>query len=93
MKNRIELAAKKAGVPYELVDLIGRDFIAQISEDLPNLMLPPIMSTIRREFLRSGLNWVKDNLLELQHHFLNLREMYGSDDSLREVEYHHLVRP
>jgi len=89
----VNLAAIKAGVPQETLNLIGRDFIAQISEDFPNLMLPPIMSTIRRGLSQNGNNWVTDNLLELKHHFFSLREMYGYDDSLIDPEYHHLIKP
>jgi hypothetical protein len=63
MQSLIESAAEKAGVPSEALDLVGRDFISQIAQDLPNLLLPPIMSTIRQEFLQNGLNWMKEDLL------------------------------
>ena len=95
MQSLIESAAEKAGVPSEALDLVGRDFISQIAQDLPNLLLPPIMSTIRQEFLQNGLNWMKEDLLSLQHHFMILRKMYGpaGDEDFHKPEYHHLVLP
>ena len=95
MHSMIESAAKKAGVPLEVLDLVGRDFIGQIAEDLPSLLLPPIMSTLKQVFLQNGLNWMEDNLFSLQHHFLLLRQMYGpaGDHEFQKPDYHHLVLP
>ena len=95
MQSLIESAAEKAGVPSEALDLVGRDFISQIAQDLPNLLLPPIMNTIKQEFLQNGLNWMMDNLISLQNHFLLLRQMYGptGDEEFQKPEYHHLVLP
>jgi hypothetical protein len=73
----VESAAKKFGVPGEVLDLIGRDFIRQMIEEFPSLLLPPIMSTLKREYGRNGLEWVRQNVLPLQKHFLVLKHMYG----------------
>lgn len=73
----IESAAAKFGVPSEVLDLIGRDFISQMIEDFPSLLLPPIMSTLKREYVRNGLEWIRQNALTLQKHFLVLKHMYG----------------
>jgi hypothetical protein len=73
----IETAAEKFGVPAEVLDLIGRDFISQIIEEFPSLLLPPIMSTLKQEYVRNGLDWIRQNVLPLQKHFLVLKHMYG----------------
>jgi hypothetical protein len=73
----IESAAEKFGVPGEVLDLIGRDFISQMVEEFPSLLLPPIMSTLKQEYVRNGLEWVRQNVLPLQKHFLVLKTMYG----------------
>jgi hypothetical protein len=73
----IESAAEKFGVPNEVLDLIGRDFISQMIEEFPSLLLPPIMSTLKREYVRNGLEWMRENVLPLQKHFLVLKRMYG----------------
>jgi hypothetical protein len=73
----IESAAAKFGVPSEVLDLIGRDFISQMIEEFPSLLLPPIMSTLKREYVRNGLDWIRQNALTLQKHFLVLKHMYG----------------
>ena len=40
MQNLIESAANKAGVPSEVLDLLGRDYIIQLVKDLPALCCP-----------------------------------------------------
>lgn len=89
MQNLIESAATKAGVPSEVLDLIGRDYISQLVEDLPSLLLPPIMGTLKREFVKNGLEWMEQNLSSLQNHFLLLRQMYGATgpDEFQKPEY------
>jgi hypothetical protein len=47
MKSLIESAAAKAGVPLFILNLIGRDFISEIIDELPSLLLPPVMATLR----------------------------------------------
>ena len=44
MISLIESAIIKPGVPVDVWDLIGRDFISQIIEELPDLLLHPIMA-------------------------------------------------
>ena len=73
----IESAAEKFGVPTEVLDLIGRDFISQMIEEFPSLLLPPIMSTLKQEYVRNGLDWIRQIVLPLQKHFLVLKHMYG----------------
>jgi hypothetical protein len=94
MKSLIESAANKAGVPLEVLDLIGRDFISQIIEELPNLLLPPIMGTLKEEYVKKGIEWIGQNVSSLQSYFTILKQMYGSaeNDDLEKPMYH-LVLP
>jgi hypothetical protein len=49
MKAMLEAAAKKFGVPSEVLDLIDRNWISQVIDEFPSLLLPPIMQTLHRE--------------------------------------------
>jgi len=69
MQNLLESAAKKFGVPSEVLDLIGRQFISQIIDEFPSLLLPPIMNTLKQEYVKNGLEWIKQNVLSLQEQF------------------------
>jgi len=93
MRSLIESAAAKAGVPLSVVDLIGRDFIFQIIEELPNLLLPPIMGTLRDHYLKRGAAWIEQNVSALQSHFTILKQLYGPEgnDSLEKPMYHLVV--
>jgi hypothetical protein len=77
MQNLLESAAKKFGVPSEVLDLIGRQFISQIIDEFPSLLLPPIMNTLKQEYVKNGLDWIKQNVLSLQEQFLLLKKLYG----------------
>lgn len=93
MKSLIESAAAKAGVPLTALDLIGQDFISQIIEELPNLLLPAIMGTLREHYLKSGLAWIEQNVSSLQSYFTTLKQMYGpvGNDGLEKPMYHLVV--
>jgi hypothetical protein len=77
MENLLESAAKKFGVPPHVLDLIGRDFITEVIDEFPSLLLPPIMSTLKQEYLKNGLEWTKQNILSLREQFLLLKRLYG----------------
>ena len=77
MENLLESAAKKFGVPPHVLDLIGREFITEVIDEFPSLLLPPIMSTLKQEFLKNGLEWTKQNILSLREQFLLLKRLYG----------------
>jgi hypothetical protein len=77
MECSLESAAKKFGVPPEVLDLIGRQFISKIIEDFPCLLLPPIMDTLKHGYVRNGLEWVKENVASLQREFLEMKRLYG----------------
>jgi hypothetical protein len=77
MKTHIEAAAKKFGVPPEVLDLIGRQFISQVIEEFPSLLLPPIMETLKHGYVKNGLGWIKENVGSLQKQFLVLKRLYG----------------
>jgi hypothetical protein len=77
MKSLIESAARKAGVPSEILDLIGRDFITEVIDEFPGLLLPPIMSTLKQEYLKNGLEWTKQTILSLREQFLQMKRLYG----------------
>jgi hypothetical protein len=77
MKTHIEAAAKKFGVPPEVLDLIGRQFILQVIEEFPTLLLPPIMGTLKHEYVVNGLEWIGQNVASLRKQFMQMKELYG----------------
>jgi hypothetical protein len=77
MKAMLEAAAIKFGVPSEVLDLIGRRFISQVVNEFPSLLLPPIMETLHREYVKNGLEWVRQNVKSLQEQFLLMKKLYG----------------
>lgn len=77
MKAMIKAAAKKFGVPSEVLDLIGRGFISHLVDEWPDLLLPPIMQTLHREYLNHGIDWIRQNVRSLQDQFLLLKKLYG----------------
>ena len=56
MKNLIEAAAKRFGVRSEVLDLINMQFISQVIEEYPSLLLPPIMETLSMS--RCCMGWI-----------------------------------
>lgn len=94
MNSLIESEAKKAGVPPDALDVIGIDFISQIIEELPSLLLPPIMRTLKEQYVKKGLEWMEQNVLSLQNHFTLLKQMYGpTENGDFEKPMYHLVLP
>ena len=77
MKVMLETAAKKFGVPSEVLDLIDHNWISQLIDEFPDLLLPPIMQTLHREYVKNGFDWVKQNVGTLQNQFLLLKKLYG----------------
>jgi len=77
MQNLLDSAAKKFGVPVVVLELIGRNFLSQVIEEFPDLLLPPIMSTLKQEYVNNGLEWIKQNASSLQKQFLSLKQLYG----------------
>jgi hypothetical protein len=77
MECSLESAAKKFGVPPEVLDLIDRHFINKVIEEYPCLLLPPIMGTLKHGYVKNGLGWVKENVSSLQEQFLVLKRLYG----------------
>jgi hypothetical protein len=77
VKNLIEDAAKRFGVPSEVLDLIDMQFISQVIEEFPSLLLPPIMGTLKQEYVVNGLDWMKKNVASLREEFLFLKRLYG----------------
>ena len=77
MNNLIETAAKKFGVPSEVLDLLDRNWIAQVIEEFPSLMLPPIMQTLHQEYVKNGLEWVSQHVTELRNQLQLLQKLYG----------------
>lgn len=77
MQSLLESAAKKFGVPVVVLDLIGRNFLSQVIDEFPDLLLPPIMSTLKQEYVNNGLEWIKQNATNLQKQFLSLKQLYG----------------
>ena len=95
MERLIESAARKAGVPTEVLDVIGRDYISQLVNDLPSLMLPPVMADLRKVYQSRGLEWIRKNLFYLQKHFGLLKQMYGptEGEEFQKPVYHHVDLP
>jgi hypothetical protein len=77
MENSLESAAKKFGVPADVLDLIGRDFITEVIDEFPSLMLPPIMRVLKQEYLKNGLEWTKQSIQSLREQFLLMKRLYG----------------
>jgi hypothetical protein len=77
MENVIDKAAKKAGVPSEVLDLIDRAFLSEVIDDSPDLLLAPIMSTLKQDYMNKGLEWIKQNATPLKEQFLLLQRLYG----------------
>ena len=95
MESLIESAARKAGVPTEVLDVIGRDYITQLVKDLPSLMLPPVMADLKKVYQKRGVDWMRENLSYLQKHFGLLKQMYGpvDEEEFQKPEYHHFMLP
>jgi len=77
MKVMLETAAKKFGVPSEVLDLIDQNWISQLIDEFPDLLLPPIMNTLKQEYVENGLEWIKQNVMSLREQFLLLKKLYG----------------
>jgi hypothetical protein len=77
VRNLIEAAAKRFGVPSEVLDLINMQFISQVIEEYPSLLLPPIMGTLKHKQVLHGLDWMKQNVASLREEFLLLKRLYG----------------
>jgi hypothetical protein len=77
MKNLIEAAAEKFGVPSEVLDLLGRNWISEVIEEFPSLLLPPIMQTLHQEYVKNGMEWVSQNITELRNRIQLLQKLYG----------------
>jgi hypothetical protein len=95
MESLIESAANKAGVPSEVLDLMGRDYISQLIKDLPSLLLPPVMADLKKVVEKRGVGWIRDNVSYLQKHFGLLKQMYGpvENEEFQKPDYHHIVLP
>jgi hypothetical protein len=95
MQSMIESAAKKAGIPSEVLDLMGRDYINQLIKDLPSLMLPPVMADLKKVYQKRGVDWIRDNVSYLQKHFGVLKQMYGpvEDEEFQKPAFHHFMLP
>jgi hypothetical protein len=77
MNAMLEAAARQFGVPSEVLDLVDRNWISQVVEEFPSLLLPPIMQTLHREYVKNGLEWIRQNTASLQNQLLLLRKFYG----------------
>ena len=75
MDTMISKTARVFGVPEEVVDAIGRDFILNLAEELPPLFLPAFMSELKRLLSMHGPDWIKRNVIHLQVYFAQLRHM------------------
>ena len=94
MGKLIESAAEKFGVPSEVLDLVGRDYLFGLVEDLPSLMLPPLMSDLHQLYCSKGIGWMKENVDDLRNQFKVLRQMYGPEndgDEFQKPDFHQIV--
>lgn len=82
MDTIIAKTARVFGVPEEVVDVIGRDFIWNLTEELPILFLPAFMSELKRLLDTHGQDWITRNVIHLKVYFTQLRHM----DEPREAE-------
>ena len=95
MNNLLDSAASKFGVPTEVLDLIGRDYVSKLTDDLPSLMLPALMSDLKKVCDRKGMDWVEENVDYLRKQLKVLRQMYGpaGEEEFLKPEDHHIVLP
>jgi hypothetical protein len=77
MDRQIESFARVFGVPSEVLDVIGRDFVSKLVEEMPVLLLPAFMSNLKRMIDENGLDWTKRNVSHLKEYFLQLRQISG----------------
>ena len=77
MKNLIEAAAEKFGVPSEVLDLLDRNWISEVIEEFPSLLLPPIMQTLHQEYVKNGMEWVSQHITEIRNRIQLLQKLYG----------------
>jgi hypothetical protein len=77
MKAMLEAAARQFGVPGEVLDVIDRKWISQVIDEFPSLLLPPIMQTLHREYVKNGLEWIRQNVASLRTQCLLLQKLYG----------------
>jgi hypothetical protein len=78
MKNLIEAAAEKFGVPSEVLDLLDRNWISEVIEEFPSLLLPPIMQTLHQEYVKNGMEWVSQHITEIRNRIQLLQKLYGA---------------
>jgi hypothetical protein len=77
MMNLIEAAAEKFGVPSEVLDLLDRNWLSEVIEEFPSLLLPPIMQILHQEYAKNGMEWVSQNITELRNRIQLLQKLYG----------------
>jgi hypothetical protein len=77
MEILIESAAARYRVSREILYLVGMDFLSQVISEFPGLLLPPIMQTLKHNYVLHGLDWFKENAKTLQEELLNLKKLYG----------------
>lgn len=77
MKAMLEAAAKKFGVPSEVLDLMDRNWIFQVIDEFPSLLLPAVMQTLHREYMKNGMEWIRQNVALLRNQLMLLQKLYG----------------
>lgn len=77
MKAMLEAVARQFAVPSEVLDVIDRNWISLVIDESPSLLLPPIMQTLHREYVKNGLEWIRQNSACLKSQLLLLRKFYG----------------
>ena len=78
MQSLVESAANRFSIPLHVVDILGRDYVSRLVEDLPDL-LPPFMHDLKQVLECKGVVWMKANVDYLRRNLLLLRQMYGPE--------------
>ena len=57
--------------------MLDRNWISEVIEEFPSLLLPPIMQTLHQEYVKNGMEWVSQSITELRNRIELLLKLYG----------------
>jgi hypothetical protein len=50
----------------------------QVIDEFPSLLLPAVMQTLHREYMKNGMEWLRQNVVSLRSQLMHLQKLYGS---------------
>ena len=57
--------------------MLDRNWISEVIDEFPSLLLPPIMQTLHQEYVKNGMEWVSQSITELRNRIELLLKLYG----------------